>query len=250
MITLVLPICQKQAPMIARLVHRFKKFGDTLHRDLVISVPWEDHFDARELEKFVKPLFKNVTVLNIPDVPELSEWPQIGNWMFYETAKALSEHGNKESWYFFEPDNWPLYPGWLEDIQVEFDCCGKPFYGAVNLTRRLNSDTGKTEVSGKHMVGTGIYPADFFDRSQALHTLTDDPWDIAIQDEIMDAVFESNLIFHAWNTGKYRKLPDGSVVGEDFGPNKGRYGGKPIPPEAVVVHGCKDDSLSKIDFGQ
>jgi hypothetical protein len=248
MIKLVLPICKKQAPMVARLVHRFKQFGDMRHRDIVIIAPWEDHFEVPDLEKFLAPLFKSVETFIIPDVPELSEWPQVGNHTFYETVKALRELGNKESFYFFECDNWPLYPFWLDDIQSEFDAAGKPFYGVMNATRRLNKETGETVVEGRHMVGTGVYPADIFEKSLALHTLTDAPWDIAMQNELEGAVHETQLICHRWNTGRYKKTA-GIVTCDDLGPNKGRYG-LPIPPEAVVVHGCKDGSIAKIDFGR
>jgi hypothetical protein len=250
-IKLVLPVCKKEAAMVSRLVHRFKSFGDMVFRDLVLIAPWEDKFEMPDLEKFLRPIFQSVTTRIIPDLPEFAEWPAIGNHVFYETCKSLHELGNKDPWYFFECDNWPLHPGWLDEMQIEYNavCEKTPFMGAVNLTRTTNLDTGQTEISGKHMVGTAIYPADFFQKSQAIHLLTYESWDIEIAPEIMDAVHETPLIFHAWHTGNYRRLPNKQVIGDDLGPNKGRYGGRPIPPETVVVHGCKDASLSKIDFG-
>src|SRR5205814_8464243 len=139
--------------------HRFKQFDDMRHRDLVVIAPWADHFETPELEKFLKPFFKSVSIYVILDVTEGVEWPQVGNHMFYETTKALSEHENKDRWYFFESDNWPLYPFWLDDMQAEFDAAAKPFMGAMNITRRVNIETGVSEEAGRHMVGTAIYPA-------------------------------------------------------------------------------------------
>jgi len=74
-----------------------------------------------------------------------------------------------------------------------------------------------------------------------------DPFDLVIQDEVMPLCHETKQIFHAWNTGNYQ-LVENQVIGRDLGPNKGRYGGRPIPGEAVMLHGVKDASLYKIDF--
>jgi hypothetical protein len=248
MIKIVLPVCQKQAAMVSRLVHRFQEFNDMKDRDILLVCTWEDHFDVPELAKFLSPVFANVSYAVIPDIPEFAEWPMVGNHMFYHTAQHLHEHENKDPWYFFEPDNWPLYPNWMAAFDSEYEEAAMPYMGAVNTTRLVDRRTGKSEAHGRHMVGTGVYPADFFTRSRELHFLDSEAWDIALQDEILPDCHETPLIFHAWNTGKYHVTPDKKVIGVDFGPNKGRYGGRPVPLYSMVVHGCKDDSLSKIDF--
>lgn len=244
MIKLVLPVCEKEAAMVSRLVHRFKEFDDMKDRDLFITACWSDYFSVPDLVAFLKPHFNSVEAYRMPDVPEFAEWPMVGNHMFYQSAIALYERHNRDPWYFFEADNWPIYRGWLNDFDVDYLGGGKPYMGAVNLTRI--GDEGK--VNGTHMVGTGVYPFDFLGRVQAVHELDFLPFDVACQDEIVPHCHETPLIFHAWNTGNYSKTSEGQVIGQDLGPNKGRYGGRPIPPATAVVHGCKDGSLARIDF--
>lgn len=248
MIKLVLPMCKKHFPLANILAQRFVKFADMKDRSLLVTVAWEDHFPIPDFCKFLTPHFADVQFHVLPDIPEFGGWPEAGNHMFFHTAEFLFQSGNKDPWYFFEPDNTPLYPHWMAAFDHEYTEASKPYMGVMNVSRKRTPE-GKVEVDGRHMVGTGIYPADLFTRSSALHVLEHEPWDVAMQDEIVPEAHETNLIFHAWNTGRYKKDADGFITGEDFGPNKGRYGGRPVPIEAVVVHGCKDDSLSKIDFG-
>jgi hypothetical protein len=247
MIKLVLPVTEKQAALVSLLVNRFKSFNDMKDRDILLVCTWEDHFEVPELVKFLTPLFAHVSYTVIPDIPELSEWPLIGNHIFYHTAQHLHETENKDPWYFFECDNWPAHPDWMIAFDVEYNQAASPYMGAINTTRLVDRRTGVTEVHGRHMVGTGVYPADFFTRSRELHFLDSKPWDVALQDEILPDCHETQLIAHRWNTGRY-KNEAGIITCEDLGPNKGRYG-KPIPPEALIVHGCKDGSIAKIDFG-
>ena len=248
MIKLVLPVCEKQAALVSRLVNRFKQFNDMKDREILVTYCWADHFAVPDLKAFLQPLFKRVLLAQLPDLPEFAEWPEIGNHMFYHSAVALASSDNKDPWYFFETDNWPLYPNWLQDFDIDYAAGGKPYMGVLNQTRFVNQQTGESTERGKHMVGTGVYPADFLDRSREVHTLLYESWDIACQDEIVPECHETQLIFHAWNTGNYHKTSDGQVIGQDFGKQKFRYGGRPIPRAVRIVHGCKDDSLSKIDF--
>lgn len=246
MIRLILPVCEKDFPLVNLLGHRFMKFDDMRERSLLITACWKDSFDVPPFCTKMKPYFKDVGYYIMPDVPEDLGWPEAPNHLFYNTAQFLQEHGNTDPWYFFEPDCWPLYPYWLDVFDAKYLAAGKPYMGAINNTHIPSRPNG-----GIHMVGAGIYPADFFTRCKSVHFLEHLPYDIEIQEEVVSECHDTNLIFHAFQTCNY-KLIDGQVIGEDVrkapDPKMHYYGGRPIPPETLVVHGCKDDSLSRIDF--
>lgn len=139
--------------------------------------------------------------------------------------------------------------GALDRIEEEYDRVGKPYMGTVNDTRFRDKRTGKLHLQGKHMVGTGIYPADFAERSKAIHMMTRVPWDIEVQDEVLPECHDSKLFFHCWGTHKYHFTKEGELIGRDVErpPAKEQhYYARPVPTETAVIHGSKDDSLYKL----
>jgi hypothetical protein len=250
MIRIILPVCARDFPLVNLLGHRFIKFGDLKEKSLLVVACWKDKF---EIPGFVEKLSPHLKLANyhiIPDVPEDMGWPTAANWMFYETAKYLDKVENADPWWWFEPDCCPLVPGWLDRCNEAYEIGGKPYWGVVNTTRFRNRETGERIERGTHMVGSGVYPADFFKTCKAVHFLSETiPFDLEIQDEVVPQCQPTMNIFHAHNTCRY-KVVNGEVIGEDIErPDRiASYGGRPIWAEAVVVHGCKDDSLYKIDF--
>lgn len=251
MIKLILPICEKDFPLVNLLGHRFIQFGDMKERSLLVTACWADHFGVSDFCKAMEPYFKKIDYFIMPDVPEGDGWPEAANHLFYNTAQFLDERGNSDPWLFCEPDFFPLYSGWLDDFDKGYETAGMPYFGNINATRFRDRRTGKLEVRGKHMVGAGVYPADFFTRCKSIHFLDHTPWDIEIQDEVVPECHDTNLIMHAWQTCNY-KVSEGLVVGEDVkrpNPSGGirhYYGGRPIPRGTAALHGVKDASLSKI----
>jgi len=181
----------------------------------------------------------------LPDECE-EGWPESANHMFYSLAQELARHENKEPWYFMEADNRPLQPCWLEALQQEYIAAGKPYMGAVNDSRLTNLQTGETFIRGKHMVGTGVYPADFLSRCKTIDTVQNFAWDVHIGPEIIHEVHDTKLIAHRFRTCNYRR--EGSVlVCDNFEPKPYQHlYAAPVSQEAVILHGCKDDSLDKL----
>jgi hypothetical protein len=172
--------------------------------------------------------------------------------MFYSTAERLAEVSNKDPWLWFEGDVFPLQPDFLSQLETEYEKAGKPYMGTLNMSRYLKPDGTQFE-QGRHMVGMGIYPADFTTRCHRIHFIPEKmPWDVWIEDEVVNDCHDTNLIFHAWNTGKYH-LVDGELIGADLKNTTGekhKYGGRPVNHEAVLLHGLKDASLYRLDLSQ
>jgi hypothetical protein len=175
-------------------------------------------------------------------------WPRSANSVFSETAlHVFTEKGYGEpAWYFFELDNTPMCRDWLGQLQTEYNLAKMPCMGVVNKTFRGTKELRKQD--GNHLVGTAIYPVDLWSRVKLcrhINTLPD-PFDVAMQWEVVPMSHDTVLIQHSWGTHKYVKkgarIECKPVTDR---PGNGDYA-NPVSPRAVVVHGCKDSSLAKI----
>jgi hypothetical protein len=252
MIRIILPLCEHDFPLVNLLGQRFIDFADMKQRHLTVIACWRDAFEVPNFCKKIAPYFQQADYHVIPDVPfGEEEWPLGANHLFYHTAQLLTEQGNKDPWLFCEPDLHPLWAGWLDAFDKEYDAAGKPYFGPINVTRFRDRKTGGPVIRGQHMVGCGVYPPDFFRTCKAVHFLTDLPYDVAIQEESVSQCHDTKLIFHGFQTCNY-KVIDGQIIGEDVkkpdpaGGIRHFYGGRPIPKGTACIHGAKDDSLEKI----
>jgi hypothetical protein len=242
MIKLILPFSSVDVQLASLLANRFLTMKDMPETELVVTCCWKDHFGIDQFVKELEPAFKKVHQFVMEDVPEDEGWPIAPNHMFYNICRWLHAQGNKDPFYFFEADNFPLYPGWLAAFEQEYKEAGKPYMGFINKTWVTVEGVRGVE-RGTHMAGTGIYPANFLEICNGIHTLTDVPWDVDIQEEVVPECHHTNKIHHAWKTGKYH-YKGRELVAEPLNEYK-RYGG-PVHPEALVIHGCKDLSLYRL----
>ncbi len=252
MVKLVFPVSFVDSDLLTLLAYRLASFGNLKDRDAIMVNCWEDQWDTDRPFDMLTKAFRVVHRWTLPDPPEGLKWPEAANHMFYLAAERLTEYGNKDPFFFFEADMFPLNPEFLSAFENQYEKAGKPYLGVINSSRYLKPDGSQFE-QGRHMVGAGIYPADFLTRCNKIHFVPEKmPWDIWIEDEVVPDCHDTNLIFHAWNTGKYH-LVDGELIGKDLvntTGNKHHYGGRPVNHEAVLLHGCKDSSLTKLDLSQ
>jgi hypothetical protein len=249
-IKLVLPISEVDRSLAELLVPRLCKLGGLKNTPILVMVCWADSFNIDNICHYMRPFVKEVSLVVLPDVPEALGWPAASNHMFYETAKHLDEVKNEHPFYWFEMDCFPITSDWLETIEKEYKESARPYLGVVNESLWRDNGTGETFIRGKHMVGSGIYPANFIQRCDAIHYLEADvAWDVACGPEIVDQCTPTKLIAHRWNTCNYKRNHAGEVVGEDKDFVEGRrHYNQPIPYGTRVVHGCKDKSLYEIEW--
>lgn len=226
----VLPVCDKDLHQAVRLARWIKHLGGESKWLIAASQrAWWD------IEKVSRPL--SAEVYRLPTENE-EGWPESPNHMFYSVVTDVEF---TESWYWFEADNIPLFKGWEKSLQSEYDSEQKPYMGVVNDTKYINKKTGEKITRGKHMVGTGIYPADFAARCRSVHYMDRRPFDICIEEEVVPECHNTNQIAHRWGTINYHYNEHNVIIMDDREP--GYDYAAPIPPWAVVVHGCKDESL-------
>lgn len=233
---LVLPYCANDAALAESLLEYLPDFGPySNHQALLVRTP--DAPDLNEQAQGVFPGAKTIIVDNAA-----SGWPAGPNSMFAAAARHIAGADYPGAWYFFEPDNTPTVPGWLDRIQAEYWDAHKLFMGAVTPTRVMRN--GVEVIDGEHMVGSGVFPkltADLTLFETLRHSRA--PFDVYLQWEILPNCHPTDLIQHVWNTKRCRRRGRGiwAEPGHDLAqPAQLRH------RQAVVVHGVKDGSLMKL----
>lgn len=241
---------QHLLPLQAQLIkHLGPNNGHTL------TVVYEQEVSPTEIEGFCKEmqgLFDSVESVQV--TTRAKGWPLGANQMFREVAKIAAKKG--EVWYNYELDNTFTRSNALTILEREYHREQKPFMGAVVPTRGFvqQGDKVTPQTFGEHMVGTGIYPPGYAAASVKLPFVDRqfmwgdiEPYDIAIRFETTPFAHPTKLIQHNLRTVNYRKEGDQIVC--DNAPNNAQSHAKPVDPQAVVVHGCKDGSLAKLIMG-
>jgi hypothetical protein len=238
---LVIPVSHVDLDRAVQMARRIVSYGDMGEEFVLVSSTWNAAWDVDELMRILRPAFAGVGLHKLESECELG-WPESANHLFYETMRFVSEAGFLDSVYFMEADNVALRPGWFAALKNEYAEAGKPYMGVINDSKWFTK-TGEVEIRGRHMVGTGIYPRDFFETCQSIHTIGRIPWDVEIGPEVIRDCRDTKLIAHRWGTKNYRR-ENGVIVMDDIDPIHGYA--KPIPPQAMIVHGAKDGSLDRL----
>lgn len=176
-------------------------------------------------------------------------WPLSCNAMFGAVARLIAKAGayGEPCWYFFEADNTPLVPQWADILQAEYTKAKMPCMGYLNDTN-LRRPSGVRYVDGQHLVGTGIYPPNFYYDCRLMKFLGNAAraFDVYLQWEVVPQTHPTNeLIQHNWITEKYKKVGSDILCSSKAAHTKGAYS-KAVRSDAVVLHGCKDGSLMKL----
>jgi hypothetical protein len=101
------------------------------------------------------------------------------------------------------------------------------------------------------MVGAGIYPPDIFNRARVcrhLHLLPD-PFDVAIQTQVVPMTWNTKLIQHNWSTKSYKLEGNKAVCESSTARPTSKDYAQPVnlgPNGPCVLHGCKDTTLHRI----
>lgn len=242
--TVVLPISHVDSDMACKLVEWMEEIdsGAYLDRTVVVFLSKRAESVFQKISESLQKIFGRVIKV-VQSVEVELGWPLSPNAMFRDCAFLIGGHPDLsvEPWYFFEPDNTPTRPGWLNEFIGEYHKAGKPYMGYLQPTLFADKTTGKIVETWPHMVGTGVYPGDFCRRSHLIKFRADRAFDIYHQGEIIEDMHAINgLLQHNWSTHTYsdrkgRIICRGNTL-ED-------YFAKSVKEKAAVVHGCKDGTL-------
>lgn len=191
---------------------------------LVISNDVPDEFKKTKC-------FRRPGSLILPIGP-VNKWPEAANWMFHWTAKGMAQFGQPFFW--CEADAVPLRKGWFQEIEKEYESCGKAFMGPVIRV------PGHPPV----MRGVAVYPADTASRFASLHLDTaNEAWDIIDRDIVMPDMHETHLIQDFWGA---QGEPPTFKSSREKGDPRNVLTLDQIDKRAVVFHRVKDSSLRRL----
>ncbi len=191
--------------------------------------------DINVLRDIAQKCFKDVAVTTTPHSLPNEKWPIGPNWMF-QTACEYVYKNTANPFLWLEPDALPLKRGWLAEMEDEYNCCGKPFMGAV-----VHS-SGQDGLPGDHLTGVAIYPNNAHEYLKVNYNKRE-AFDMTSAPIVIPHTHHTDLHYHFW--GKKDLSP---VFKADRSPDnpKNTLLLKTIPEEAVIFHRCKNDSLLKL----
>lgn len=244
--------------MAENLAAWIRHLGNVSSHDCVLAVTPRLHNQVESILQDLRGAFRCVDLYVMES--ELSAgWPIAANHTFNLVATKMLGYAQKHAFfYFMEADVLPLSSEWLNRLERQHLNSRLPYTGVVNTTWMLNQHTGDLIDSGKHMVGTGIYPTNLWHRICLVPFLgkMKDPFDIVLAPYIYNPANpqigvqcnNTELIHHGWQSVRYTKDSTGVLRYERNNFSKAL---KPLTPgfvnsDALIVHGCKDDSLLRI----
>ncbi len=245
---LVLPVCHLEIAQAGHLAAWMHLLGGMEKTRCLVVQTFKAQWDIPPILESLRTTFGTVDVWQ-PPLEDESGWPISSNTMFQQTAEFLEESGNAEPWFWFECDVCPLSVGYWAALEQEYEVAkslGKIYMGTVNpslFKYILGPLTGTKFIEGHHMVGAGIYPPDFWRVCKGIRGLTTMAFDVQLGKEIDPFVYNTPLLAHRWQTEKYHRDESGLITMDDVDKDENHYGGRVLPLEAVVAHGCKDTSL-------
>lgn len=229
------PFCASDLQAAKKLLKWIEVLGGCQnHTALLVSdcgVNWSDAMEIRALaEKSFKKVWMTATSKSVQG------WPQGPNSM-WRTAAECVEADLHESFFFCEPDCIPIKPRWLDEIEIAYRSCGKPFMGALVV-----SDV--PSLPRVSLAGNAVYPADAASRLRAvLDAQSARAWDVASAEVAVPQSAHSRLIQHFWGqpqlppTFAERKWPDSPI---------NTFTLSNLHPQAVVFHRNKDGTLIRL----
>ena len=252
---IVIPVGPADSVNLGLLTQAILRLGVVENPVLIVSVP---SLQAQAEEAAAK---LGATVAITED--EFADgWPVGPDRMFIWTIRHLAEIGNDQPWLWLEPDACPVKAGWDVSLAKDYREAGKPYYGFVRPTAWRDKEGKLQPREGDNMMlGVGIYPPNMHEDVELAPLLVDlshsnprshppVPWDIYLRWHMFRrGVHATTLIFDRWRTCNYTRGEFDVITCDPLPSEKHAVGGV-IPDEAVVVHGCKDQSLHRLVIGE
>lgn len=233
------------------------QFGGLLdHSALIIHSPGAKKVAQEEYDR-LSSLFGHIDI--VQTTTDLNNVKAVVNQnvMFYATVMNLARLRNSEPWIYLEADAAPTQKDWANRLQNAYRASGQPYFG--NLVEMpvirngvLEENTGETM-----MMGVGIYPPNMTDLDNNIRALVIDlgkqgnnpgvPFDVYLRGEQRMAGWaNTDLIADQWNTQSYRAVDGGfqciPAPIDRLVRNRGGF----VSSKALVIHGCKDNSLYEL----
>lgn len=191
------------------------------------AVQWSD---ALELIAIAKETFTSAALI-VTSKPYIG-WPSACNAMFLTAAKHI-QNNQKCPFLWLESDCAPICKGWLDQIDKEYQTCGKPFMGPLIPCTQPG-------LPPSYLNGVAVYPANAFELIAPL--VKDRAWDISMAEMAVPQTHNSKLFIHLW--GQKDNPPTFGEIHDPTHPERKTLNA--IPPGCVLFHRNKDGSLLRL----
>lgn len=241
-------------------VHMLPIFTDVLlhhgnlHNHSIILFPTEPCVaEADTAANRLRQICPSVSVQPLPDFQ--GGWPKAPNAHWAHALRHLRSTGNTEPWLWLEVDTVPMVSNWAEQMQRDYNACGAPLLGHVRQTVYRNEDGGVFHEDGDEMLlGVAMYSAGFGegevdplirDLLRGPFEAPDEPFDVYLRWAMKRVGWShTGLVAHCW---KSRNWMSGELLtyidNDDVHVARRDH-------DAILIHGCKDESLYRIAMGQ
>lgn len=256
---IVIPVSRHDIHRLSPLIDSLIRFGGLQsHSCLIFATP--SAFDqAMEQSLRLSPHMAKVTTLSAAYEPEFG-MPINAGIVFYGAVMNLGKMGNKEPFLWLECDALPRTENWLNSIENDYKVKGQPCYGNIVPLPFVVDGQLAYRDKENYMMGVGIYPAGMESDERIRPLIYDlgkppaynpkEEFDTYLRGGLKALGWaNSDLIADMWNTEKYTVTSEGLACKPVPTDRKVRQRGGLVPASAVLIHGCKDESLHKIVMG-
>lgn len=246
----------KEKPLLRLLTQAIIQLGRVNQPVLLVSAPSLVD-DANKAASELRKVCASVEVV-ATDNEFAHGWFRGPNRMFHWIVDYLEMKDSHDPFLWLEIDACPLVKGWADKLQAAYEEAGMPHFGFVRPTNHKNPDGSIYTKPGDNMLlGVSIYPP-HMPRNPSLAPLLRNlsleserahapyPWDIYCRWQFFKkGVHATSLIYDRWCTINYRRNEKGLLVCDPHPDFPTAKGGE-IPAEAILVHGCKDETLHRL----
>ena len=254
---IAIPVSFHDVSRLPAFIKALKKFGG-LFKHRVVFFPQLSQGQAAKMAcAEILPITANSSVEVIPFDFPINNHPQSPNAQFAYVADWIARQGAQCPWLWMELDCRPIKENWADLLEQEYLRSGKPFVGNIVPTPYKPQEEWVTLPDDFMMMGVGMYPANLPELVPLVRDLGIGPrgapyaFGVYLRQSMMGIGWhDTKLIADKNSTGNYR-MENGTLICDHVEgaiPRRPRAG--PVNPEAVLIHGCKDDSLDRIIFAE
>lgn len=256
---IIIPVTTHDVHRLANMVKALIHFGGLMDHTIIFVATPSCVTDAQNAAEQLRSHCLEVSVKQTTYEYTFGLYADV-NMLFAFAVRMLASIGNKDPFLWLELDARPIDFGWANTLMRDYRQKGRACLGNVVDLPRIRDGRLEPVTGDKMMMAVGIYPPGLERHEQTQPLIMDlgkppprnpeDPFDVYLRGALKAiGVAGTNLISDQWNTGNYRKTKDGITCEPLPFHRIVRERGGLINKEAVLVHGCKDESIDDILFG-
>lgn len=253
----VIPVSSHDAHRLSKLVDLMLGFGGLQgHSCVLVPTPMASS-EASIAADRLKPTMISVEVHNTGEDFSEAQVHVNQNKHFWSAVRYLQRSNNQETWMWLEPDCAPCDDGWANSLERAYKMGGRPCMGNIVQVPFIVGNVLTYRPTEQMMMGVAIYPPNLLaypdmnpilvDLGKGGHMAPQEPFDLYLRGELRRIGWShTDLIEDMWDTEKYTVTEKGLEAKSKPKTRLVRERKGLVDPQAVLIHGCKDDSLYDI----